>query len=148
MIINKDVIKSRNNPLVKWICTLHDKKGRERERSFIAEGHKLVFEAISAGLEVTDCIIMESKVGEFLTRLSNSLGSNCDKTKITIVDDSVFEKILTINEEKTYFFKLLTNICVTLDFCFFKIYNNFLLFCFVFSIVDLQHYIIFRCSTW
>ena len=95
MIINKDVIKSRNNPLVKWICTLHDKKGRERERSFIAEGHKLVFEAISAGLEVTDCIIMESKVGEFLTRLSNSLGSNCDKTKITIVDDSVFEKIST-----------------------------------------------------
>ena len=42
-------------------------------------------------------------------------------------NDSVFENILIINEGKTYFFKLLTSICV-LDFCFF-IYNNFLLFC-------------------
>ena len=35
---------------------------------------------------------------------------------------SVFEKILTINEEKTYFFKLLTHICVNLDFCFLCIF--------------------------
>ena len=96
MIVNKDVIKSRNNPFVKWVCTLQDKKGREQERRFMAEGHKLVFEAISAGLPVTDCIIMQSKVNEYTDKLYQLLEcEGFEETCITVVDDSVFEKIST-----------------------------------------------------
>ena len=36
-----DVITSRNNPLVKFAASLKDKKGREKEGTFIAEGDKL-----------------------------------------------------------------------------------------------------------
>ena len=96
MIINRDVIKSRTNPFVKWVCTLQDKKGREKEGAFIAEGHKLVFEAVSAGLPVTDCIIMQSKTDEYLGKLRALLSeSKYEKTKISIVDDGVFSKIST-----------------------------------------------------
>lgn len=96
MIVNKDVIKSRNNPLIKFVCTLHDKKGRESSRAFIAEGHKLVFEAIDAGLPVLECIIMQSRVDEYYNRLISSLSRpEYENTKVTVAEDGVFEKIST-----------------------------------------------------
>ena len=54
MIINDNIITSRNNETVKWASSLQTKKGRDASRAFIAEGEKLSFEAIEAGLAVSD----------------------------------------------------------------------------------------------
>ena len=37
MNLNKEVITSRNNAIVKWAASLQDKKWRDREGCFIAE---------------------------------------------------------------------------------------------------------------
>ena len=46
MKLINDIITSRNNATVKWVASLQDKKWREREKCFIAEGEKLSYEAI------------------------------------------------------------------------------------------------------
>ena len=48
MKIRDEIISSRNNPIIKWAASLSDKKGRAQSESFIAEGEKLVFEALEA----------------------------------------------------------------------------------------------------
>ena len=96
MFINKDIISSRNNNLVKWAASLSDKKGRIKEGAFIAEGEKLVFEAIHASLPVSHVFVAETKADYLLTRLEAALGSeNFKNTAIYIISDSAFEKIST-----------------------------------------------------
>ena len=53
MFENKDIISSRNNEIVKWVASLSEKKGRNREKSFICEGEKLALEAIYAKADIT-----------------------------------------------------------------------------------------------
>lgn len=96
MIFNDEVIRSRNNPLIKWACSLKDKKGREESHAFIAEGAKLSFEAIDASLPVTHCFIAYSKRDEYFERLTASLNApQYQNTRVIIVDDDVFDKIST-----------------------------------------------------
>ena len=96
MILNKDIIYSRNNPLVKWVVSLHDKKGRVQSRAFIAEGVKLSFEAIEARLPVTHVFIAQSRVDKYLSKLSDALNDRLfEKSELIILEDSVFEKIST-----------------------------------------------------
>ena len=72
---NSEVITSRNNPLIKWVCTLQDKKGREKEKSFIAEGAKLTFEAIDAGLCITHIFISSSRKEYYVDSVYNALNA-------------------------------------------------------------------------
>ena len=96
MIVNKDVIFSRNNPLVKWVVSLHDKKGRVQSRSFIAEGVKLSFEAIEARLPITHVFVAQSKVDAYLSKISEAMNNELfEKSELIILEDSVFEKIST-----------------------------------------------------
>ena len=93
-----DIITSRNNPTVKWAATLKDKKGRDRERCFIAEGEKLTYEALSANLPVTHIFVAESKRDKIIPALrSRFLGENFSGCTVLILADSVFEKISTEN---------------------------------------------------
>ena len=96
MKIQEEIITSRNNPKVKWAASLSSKKGREEERSFIAEGEKLTFEALEARLPVTNIFITESKKCNFFERLREYNNADAYKnTEITVLSDSAFEKIST-----------------------------------------------------
>lgn len=96
MKIKSEIISSRSNPIVKWAASLADKKGREAEKAFIAEGEKLTLEALSAGLPVTHVFVSEGKSEEFLERLrkamSNPIYTNCE---LITLSESAFYKIST-----------------------------------------------------
>ncbi len=96
MIINTEIITSRNNPLVKWVCTLHDKKGREAEKAFIAEGAKLTFEAFDAGLILSHIFLSASRKDTYMPQIKDRANlENAHHLQVTVLDDSVFDKIST-----------------------------------------------------
>lgn len=98
MIFKKEVITSRNNNTVKWVCSLHSKKGRDENGSFFAEGIKLVKEAISASLPVTHIFIAESKKELYFDDLARLLDEyNMPEVEVVLLADEVFEKISTEN---------------------------------------------------
>ncbi len=96
MKFREEVITSRNNWLVKWAASLSDKKGRGAAKSFIAEGEKLTYEAISAELPVTHIFVCESRSETIISKLrSVDVGKIYDDTEVHILSDSAFEKIST-----------------------------------------------------
>ena len=96
MNLNKEVITSRNNAIVKWAASLQDKKWRDREGCFIAEGTKLTLEAIEAGLPIHSVFIDEDKKEKILPRLEEVSHdkSNGNFTVYTL-SSTAFEKIYT-----------------------------------------------------
>ncbi|MBQ8689974.1 MAG: RNA methyltransferase [Clostridia bacterium] len=96
MKIYNEVLTSRQNQTVKWVVTLHDKKGRDASRSFMAEGEKLTLEAASAGLPVTHIFISETKKDKLLPKITAAFAADmyANLALITVSDD-VFEKIST-----------------------------------------------------
>ena len=96
MIIGQEVITSRANGRIKGVAALLDKKGRAEQRRFIAEGVKLTLEALDGGLPVEEIYVALSKKEQILDALSHRQGSQEHSgVSVTIVDDSVFEKIST-----------------------------------------------------
>lgn len=96
MRLISDIITSRNNQTVKWAASLQDKKGREREKCFIAEGEKLTYEAIEAKLPLHSVFVAESKKDRVLPRLDDLLatGEN-ENIPVYVLSDTAFEKIST-----------------------------------------------------
>ena len=76
------VITSRNNPLIKRILSLREKKYRREYGEYIIEGIKQVREALGGGMEILQLLYSESYTGECFP-------SDRELT----VSDSVFEKI-------------------------------------------------------
>ena len=96
MIINSEIISSRQNPIVKWASSLSDKKSREKNASFIAEGEKLCFEAAISGLPVSHIFVSESKRDAILPRIKEAYCSSLyDDTRVICLSDNAFEKIST-----------------------------------------------------
>lgn len=96
MNLNKEIITSRNNPLVKWAASLQDKKWRDREGCFIAEGTKLTYEAIEAGLPIRSVFVDEERKDKILPKLESVMSDkNCEKIPIYLLSSSAFEKIST-----------------------------------------------------
>ena len=58
------IILSRQNPLVKGLASLKEKKGRRRTGTFLVEGHKMVREAVTSGMDVVRLILREDYAGE------------------------------------------------------------------------------------
>ena len=58
------IIVSRQNPLVKELASLKEKKGRGARGSFLVEGVKMVREAFSAGMRVLRVVVREDYAGE------------------------------------------------------------------------------------
>jgi TrmH family RNA methyltransferase len=96
MKLIKDIITSRNNPKIKWVASLLQKKGRSEARSFIADGEKLSLEALDAGLPVTHIIVRNDQKDTWLAKINKYLDDeNYAQTEIIFTDESVFEKIST-----------------------------------------------------
>jgi TrmH family RNA methyltransferase len=96
MKIQSSIITSRQNPVLKWVCTLHDKKGRAQNKCFIAEGEKLSFEAASELLPVKCIFICETKKDKLLPKIKDNFCNEIySETDIYIVADAAFEKITT-----------------------------------------------------
>lgn len=94
MILQNEILKSRQNPMIKWAASLQTKKGREENRCFLAEGEKLTREAASARLPVTHVFLSESKAqnlkDEILSLFSDKFFENA---KLFIVSEECFCKI-------------------------------------------------------
>lgn len=58
------IIVSRQNPLVKELASLKEKKGRRASGTFLVEGEKMVREAIASGMDVVRLIVREDYAGE------------------------------------------------------------------------------------
>ncbi len=96
MNLNREIITSRSNPTVKWAASLQDKKWRDREGCFIAEGTKLTYEAIEAGLPIHSIFVDEEKKEKILPQLEAVVScNNCENIPIYILSGSAFEKIST-----------------------------------------------------
>lgn len=96
MRFKDEIITSRANPLVKWASSLTEKKGRQTEGCFIAEGEKLTREAVEAGLPVTHIFVEESRADSILPGLLPLLDAEKhEDTEIVRVSESVFSKIST-----------------------------------------------------
>ena len=94
MKIIRDIISSRNNEMVKWAASLADKKGRNKSRSFVADGYKLTLDALACSLPVTHIFITEEKRDYFLEMIqpymSAEIYENCS---VITLSESAFEKI-------------------------------------------------------
>ena len=96
MKMQKTTLTSRQNATVKWVTSLHDKKGRRASRAFIAEGEKLTFEAAEAGLPITHVFVSEKRFDALSERISAAFFTEIyADTEIITVTDEVFEKIST-----------------------------------------------------
>jgi len=90
------MITSRQNPRVKAVCALSEKKERERSGLFRMDGIKLLEEAIAHGVCLTEIYIRQSSYDTVWKRLGADMVPLEDR--ILTVSDSVFEKM---TEEKS-----------------------------------------------
>ena len=98
MKFSNEIITSRNNPTVKLAASLKDKKARDKEGLFIAEGEKLTYEAIEASLPIVRIFVCESKSEKILEKLKLfSERGLAPEAAVQVLEDGVFEKISTEN---------------------------------------------------
>ncbi len=90
------VITSRQNPRVKELAALAEKKERQRSGLFRFDGIKLFEEACAHGVEIDTVVLRESSVLSLRERLGACLSPYEDR--ILTVSDSVFDKL---TEEKS-----------------------------------------------
>ena len=86
------LITSKQNPRIKGVCALSEKREREAAGLFRFDGIKLLIEAIEKGVEIDSVYIRESSFECVAERLGENF-SRLDSRKITLVSDSVFEKM-------------------------------------------------------
>lgn len=85
--MQNEVIRSRQNKLVKLVCSLERKKGREETGLFRFDGIKLCNEALSKGILPEYIFVAESKLRDITARL---IGKDAP---IVVVSDDIFEKM-------------------------------------------------------
>lgn len=95
----KDTLTSRQNPTVKRICSLADKKNRRREGLFRLDGIKLLEEAIEAGLELVHVAVRMPAREQIAERLETWLRDGLLSEEAYLpVSEAVFDKM---TEEKS-----------------------------------------------
>ncbi len=94
MIEQKEIITSRQNPTVKRICALLEKKNRRAEGLFRFDGIKLFEEALAVGLKLSYVVLSEGASAEISARVWRVAEEGLlDKRAILTVSEGVFEKI-------------------------------------------------------
>ncbi len=68
------LILSRNNPIVKELASLKEKKGRREKGAFLVEGEKMVRECVTCGMEIVRLIVREDYRGETYSLPAVTLG--------------------------------------------------------------------------
>lgn len=84
--MQNEVICSRQNRLVKLVCSLERKKLREELGLFRFDGIKLCLEALSKGLVPEYIFVCESRYEEFRARIG-------EQYELTVVCDDLFSKM-------------------------------------------------------
>lgn len=88
------IITSRKNPLVMETAALHEKKHRNKSRSFLIEGEKLVTEAADIGLPFLRVFVAESRSADFFREIAPRFSSPMyEALPIYILNDDCFSKI-------------------------------------------------------
>lgn len=90
----KEVITSRQNPTVKRICALLDKKARKKERLFRFDGIKLLGEAVKKGIEIELLAVSEAVSEGVWSQISSFIECGAiAKEKIIYVSEQIFDKM-------------------------------------------------------
>lgn len=92
--MEQNIITSRQNPIVKDVCGLAEKKKREASGLFRFDGFKLFSEAIDASITIERVIYREDvlqRAGELIARAIAK--GCCTRSAAVCVSGSVFEKI-------------------------------------------------------
>ncbi len=92
--MEREIITSRQNPLVKTVCALSAKKNRVESRLFRFDGKKLLFEAVSSGVGIK-WIICRVPVDDSIQAIIDNAKKRgaVDDSQIVYVDQSVFSKM-------------------------------------------------------
>lgn len=93
MKLFSEEITSRQNPYVGYLCKLADKKCRDKEKCFRADGIKLLSEAITCGAVIDSVAVTKSA----FERYGYVLDTLDDSVSVRMISDGVFSKI---SEEK------------------------------------------------
>ncbi len=96
MRISEDALTSRKNPKIQLFFSLRDKKAREQNGLFMAEGEKLLIESISAGLPIAYILISEENRERIFSLLSGKEDEKAlQSAEVILMSKSCFEKIST-----------------------------------------------------
>ncbi|MBQ9376900.1 MAG: RNA methyltransferase [Schwartzia sp.] len=84
-------IESASNARIKWAAALHQRKAREEEDAFVAEGVRLAEEAAASGWETLLCLVTEEALrGERVRVLTEGLESR--GCPVYLVSERVYRK--------------------------------------------------------
>ncbi len=86
------LISSKQNPRIKGVCALADRREREAVELFRFDGIKLLIEAIEKGIAIESVYIRESSADHVAERLGERF-SRIGGDRIVTVSDSVFDKM-------------------------------------------------------
>ena len=90
----KEIITSRQNPSVKRICALLEKKSRRKEETFRFDGIKLLCEAVSKNVEIELIAVSEAIDDGVYKRINELIASGkLTREKLMYVSEQVFEKM-------------------------------------------------------
>ncbi len=91
---NIQYISSRANETLSKAAALKEKKYRDIQKAFLAEGWKLVEEAVLSGLPIIQIFLSEDKKDVYLPRLTALLSENkMENISIFILSEPCFSKI-------------------------------------------------------
>ena len=94
MVYGKEVVTSRQNPTVKLICSLTDKKSRREERAFRFDGIKLFLEAVACRLDVTHVIVSQDADAKITDAIDAAIACGAiGAGAVTVVSEQLFERI-------------------------------------------------------
>ena len=94
MLSNKEVITSRQNPTVKQICALLDKKSRRESGLFRFDGIKLFGEAVACGLSIERVVLSLGASGNVRDAVEREIESGrLESSRVMLVGEEVFSKI-------------------------------------------------------
>lgn len=92
--MERQIISSRQNPYVKQICALSDKKRRVQSRRFRFDGVKLLVEALSSGVELESVICSESCDARVMQTVERAIqNGSLPESALIMVTQSVFDKL-------------------------------------------------------
>ncbi len=118
----REPISSKNNLLVTRLSKLLQKKHREEERLFLADGEKLFCEAVEFSADI-EYVIVESEY--FFAKKDFIIGVLSDEkyadTEVVVLDKTIFEKITSEKSPQG-----IISVIKTIDFFekYAKVYNN------------------------
>ncbi|MBO7762930.1 MAG: RNA methyltransferase [Clostridia bacterium] len=96
MKVTKETVTSRKNPLVMLAASLSEKKYRDANGLFVANGYKLCREAVATGAPVQHVLLHEEYAATHLKEIVSLFSApRYEDTVLTVLSAGCFEKIST-----------------------------------------------------